>query len=368
MGRTKYPGKGFYRFSDKVERTIVSFKQICEHSIMQKIIKPPHQGELQDNRIDEMISEYCVHPEYWLNKQIVTVSILNDSYFITDGQHRIEAAKKLYLEHNYCNETDHFLIFNWFTVETEDEMRDLFKSVNKDSTKNELFVTQDIIIQARAEKFVKFFKSNYGPIFPKKSNKYRYQIESFRDELLKIGLFSKEHYNEANICSDINNDEDVEHYILRSAGEYFKLYDYNRYITQNQLEYLFYADEVKFIKDHNVFMLKHNNFIEWIASNKTIRPKHNTKPPPRKTIPVSVKNIIWKREYGENENGKCPITLCDNIIKKDINNNWHCGHVISHHNGGKMSEDNLRPICIACNLDMSSTNWVEYEERLQQFK
>jgi len=368
MGRTKYPGIKWTKLSDKVERTEVSFQRMCEHGLMNQLIKPPHQGVLQDQKVLEMVKEYCEHPDYWTHKQIITISVFNDSYYITDGQHRIEAGKSLYTDHGKSSATD-YLIFNWHIVDNEDEMRNLYNSINKDSTKNEIFVTQDIIIQARAENFFKFFKGNYKDLFPNKVNQTnkRYPLELFRDELLRIDFFDREKHQELNIFQDFKKDEAFEQFVLRSASEYFKLYDYERYINENQLEPLFYADEIRFIREGQVFMFMRNNFLDWLK-HKNIKPKHNIKNL-RTKIPVSIRNSVWKKEFGGSDSGVCPISTCDVVIKKkDTSNPWHCGHVISHYNGGKMKLENLRPICAQCNLDMDSKNWNDYEETIKQFQ
>lgn len=44
--------------------------------------------------------------------------------------------------------------------------------------------------------------------------------------------------------------------------------------------------------------------------------------------------------------------------------NWHCGHVISNKNGGMMTEQNMRPICMGCNVNMRDENMKDYMERL----
>ena len=80
MPRIKYPGIKSVKLTSKVERTEVSFQRITEHSLMNKLIKPLHQGAMQEIKVNEMVAEYLENPHYWTHKQIVTISILNDSY------------------------------------------------------------------------------------------------------------------------------------------------------------------------------------------------------------------------------------------------------------------------------------------------
>ena len=43
--------------------------------------------------------------------------------------------------------------------------------------------------------------------------------------------------------------------------------------------------------------------------------------------------------------------------------NFECGHIISDYNKGKISLDNLRPICSSCNKSMGRQNWDDFENR-----
>jgi len=42
---------------------------------------------------------------------------------------------------------------------------------------------------------------------------------------------------------------------------------------------------------------------------------------------------------------------------------FHCGHIVSHANGGSMHIDNLRPICASCNLSMGTQNMNEFRQQ-----
>ena len=361
MPRTKFPGiKHTKLYGDKVERTEVSFRDLCEHGLMQKLITPPHQGAMRDTKISEMVEEYNTTPQYWAHKQTITISIFNGSYFLSDGQHRIEAAKILYREHS---KTDGV---NWHTVDSEEEMRNLFNSINKDSTKNELFVSQDVIVQARAESFVKYFNGYYKGLFPRRINQQnkRFPIEVLRDKLLSEHFFDRERHTDLSIYSDFYESESPHQYILRSNAEFYKLYDYRRFDNDDQLDNLFYRDEISTIKDKLIFMLRQNNFLEWLKDKKNVKPFHHHKII-KKRIPAAVKGKVWTNQYGDAAEATCPITLCENAIRK---NDHHCGHITSEKNGGKTSIDNLRPICSTCNSRMGSQNWGEYEKSLKEFQ
>ncbi len=66
---------------------------------------------------------------------------------------------------------------------------------------------------------------------------------------------------------------------------------------------------------------------------------------------------LWHTTYGDIRIGNC--FSCDKII--ELNDPaWHCGHIISRKNGGIFELNNLRPICVKCNLDMGIQNMYQY--------
>ena len=42
---------------------------------------------------------------------------------------------------------------------------------------------------------------------------------------------------------------------------------------------------------------------------------------------------------------------------------WHAGHIIAHANGGRDNVENLRPVCISCNLSMGTENMDDFKRR-----
>lgn len=80
----------------------------------------------------------------------------------------------------------------------------------------------------------------------------------------------------------------------------------------------------------------------------------------KKTVPKVLRDLSWSKWIGE-DIGKSKCFCCEvNEIKMS---SFHCGHVVAEVNGGKMTVDNLRPICSACNLSMGSENLDEFKTR-----
>lgn len=74
-------------------------------------------------------------------------------------------------------------------------------------------------------------------------------------------------------------------------------------------------------------------------------------------IPSTVRNSVWNIYIGTtSKTGKC--FCCSTEIISTAN--FHCGHVISEKNGGKVTIQNLRPVCAQCNTSMGTTNMEDF--------
>ena len=93
--------------------------------------------------------------------------------------------------------------------------------------------------------------------------------------------------------------------------------------------------------------------------NKDPVEANKTKSEPPKAIPKKIRQDIWEKYNGNSLKGEC--FCCKAEIK--FNYNWHAGHIVSRYNGGNDSADNLRPICVPCNLSMRTENMADFKER-----
>jgi 5-methylcytosine-specific restriction endonuclease McrA len=66
-------------------------------------------------------------------------------------------------------------------------------------------------------------------------------------------------------------------------------------------------------------------------------------------IPKVLKVQVWETYIGRGV-GEAQCNCCKREIITPFA--YHCGHVISEANGGKMELYNLRPVCARCNLSM----------------
>ena len=76
----------------------------------------------------------------------------------------------------------------------------------------------------------------------------------------------------------------------------------------------------------------------------------------KEKIPKSVRNAVWNLNIGDKKEGYCFVGCGEKISV----HNFACGHIISEKNGGKVSIDNLKPVCIACNSSMGRMNMHDF--------
>jgi 5-methylcytosine-specific restriction endonuclease McrA len=87
--------------------------------------------------------------------------------------------------------------------------------------------------------------------------------------------------------------------------------------------------------------------------------KEEKKAAVRKTIPKKTRETVWSTQFGGTTDGKC--YCCSGKIT--ALGMWHVGHVIAQSSGGNDTPDNLRAVCVSCNLDMGTENMEVFKNR-----
>jgi len=341
MPRNPYPGIKIYSDSSYFE-TKISFDKIYNIPSLKNIKKPLEQGSLNEEKILSMVEEYKSCPNFLRFKNRIVIGHLNDTWYVIDGQHRLEMARSL-----YEIDINDDLIFCWFLCENEEEIRRLFNSINKDSSKNGFYINQTEFNQIKINEFIKLLKNYHKNSFSNRKTKQGKikTIAEIRDELIDIGFFD----------TNLSTKELYSNFIEKNA----QFYNINRYsinLTKNPDN--FYKEEQKHIQNKIIFSLKNANFIKWIHNPHSNEPYHKFKKG-KKRISRQLKLKCWDKEF-KTDIGACPVNNCSFLMDKN-EDNWHTGHIISENNGGETDITNLRPICKKCNLSMGSKNWNEYE-------
>ena len=186
MPTNKLPGKllPFFKKQPNVVKKLVSFEKIFYLNSDNKFNKPNYQGSLDQDKVNQMFDSYIKNPYFLRAKDNITIGVINNTYYIIDGQHRFELANKLYSERKI---NDH-LIFSYFEFKNKSDAISLYEELNKDSVKNTLYINSNIFEKIKINNLKKIFKSNFSSYFAKRKSKNgrRYTIEEFTDKLIEI--------------------------------------------------------------------------------------------------------------------------------------------------------------------------------------
>ena len=79
----------------------------------------------------------------------------------------------------------------------------------------------------------------------------------------------------------------------------------------------------------------------------------------KERIPAAVRNTVWLKYIPDKNDARC---FCCKL-EKITTANWHCGHITSEKNGGKVHINNLRPICAGCNCSMGKMNMYDFMKK-----
>ena len=335
------PGKHLHT-EEGITSKIITFQKI-RTLVETNLFKKPHvQGALIEKKVDSMIENYKRKPENFQYKNKIIIGIINNEFYILDGQHRVEMICNLCKNDNLYNKK---LIVVYYPLNNEKEAQELFNEINIDSYKNQNYISQNHFSQMTINQFRKTLKDNFGHVFSKKkTEKGKIKcIEEFVDELYEIGFLNNK------------KKEDALNQLITFNTDYYKQ-TYEKHYEDGSLETLLYKHEHKSIILYKVcFSTKCNNFIHFLKDK--VKPLHRWKKN-KKRITKGLRQKIWYKYYKHSEVATCPIIHCNRNIYKT---KFEAGHIISEYNGGTIKLSNLRPICKTCNLCMGSQNWIDYD-------
>lgn len=327
--------------------TFSELKQMKEY-----IHIPDVQSDCNEDKINEMKECYKSNKYFFASKCLITIAkveiVDKIEYYLIDGQHRFTMAVEL-----VDDGSNDSVLISLITIKSEESMKQLFKEINLDSSKC-IYKDLDIFDKEIYEKFKKTINKKL-PDAPVKSSLRSnvYSVSQFVSMLIDYQFIEK--LREKNKNYNINELYD---YIIQKETEYFNACEYLELLHNKKN---FRVDEKEEINKRRCMFLKKNNFVEWLL-DESIEPEHSFNLRP--AITKKLRMEVWEKFFKNKNVGNCPVFRCNNILEKDKEYSWDCGHIQSHHNGGKTELDNLKPICLQCNRKMNYKNWDVYENEL----
>lgn len=260
----------------------------------------------------------------------IVIGLLNNKYYIIDGQHRICALKKF--------KNKYSIIINLVILRDEDDLNFHLKIVNCNKPYTQV-ETNDI------KQIEQFFLTNYKE-YIKNTNKPR--------------------------CPHINTNNIVKILNKHNSSITFDIFlqkfkELESFLVKNHTNIGIFNTDVKqyFRNKKEPFycgIMKNNTWLDAIIISIECDIKISsldfTKFPfikKRDKIAISDKNKLWK-QYNNTLEGKCYI--CNENITY---NTFECGHIVPVFKGGTNSLSNMKCICRDCNKDCGIMNLEEYK-------
>ena len=350
---SKYPGVKVFE-NNRISEVRLTVDKLFRNQRMKELIKPDIQCALDDDKVEEMRVEYRDKPELFRSKNKFIMVDLNDRWYLVDGQHRYEMLKREFEANNNLKEEIHAL---WYKFKEEEEVNELFCSINKDSIKNQNYIDVKNFVMVKINEFMNLLKEYHKETFSKTKSKKndRKTLEELRDELITHGFF--ENPNLTQLSSN-----ELYGYFLTKNDQFYQGCNYESALLYKPISD-FYDKERAAIQDNIVFTSKQNNFVEWLCQEEgaNLSCVHYYRKE-KKKIPAAIRTSVWRTYYGDAETGICPISFCNKEITRTGKPGMHCGHIISEKNGGATATHNLRPICSKCNCQMGDCNWEVFDK------
>jgi len=322
---------------------------------------PDFQRILNKEKVEEIIhiQEEHIRKEGVIKmyQNIIFIEVVNSNdkensmAYLIDGQHRFRAIENMYYN-NCSNQIIPITIIKCYSYE---EMKKIFLEINKNTEMPE-YILNDFQEKNSVDQVFKHFYNKYPKIWKCSKHPQRPFLKDtfFQDGLAYLIEKLEEHnIKEANLIDLIEK----EHSIIKKKDLERIIDTKNPYKTIEKCKinncYLglfpMYNSKFKYQFFQNCFASLtgiHNEDIKNKVKNKI-----------KRKIPYSLKSIIWNKYIGEHI-GVSPCWCCNEIsIDKRA---FHAGHIIPESKGGKVTIDNLRPICASCNTSMRDQNMFEF--------
>jgi len=311
---------------DSKTATFMKYTLSREQLLSLPLLRPPYQADLDDTKVKAMIQSYEKNQEYghFKNNIVVAVRMTGQKcLYLVDGQHRLEMCKQHTIEYPFQ------VLF--YSIFTDDEMRELFREINYDSYKNLTYVSLGADTARLVDDFMDHYKEK--PFTKKKGESRLYTLKGFTDALSTyISRFT-----------DLPT-------LLKCMEE-----KQNEFIQRVDFTHS-YAEEKECIQSQCILPLKECNFIDFVIHHAEPEYKGKGKSI-SKTIPLTLKKAVWDHWIGMGEGkAKCPVCKVSLIYQMS----FHCGHIIAKSRGGLNTVENLKPICQSCNSSMGNQNMNDF--------
>lgn len=300
------------------------------------------QRVVQEERVNEIFTSLRTNLDRNVENilpGVLIVAELKEDLYLLDGQHRFLAYARFYQE---CHR-DLKVMVNIITVESKEEMKDIFNLVNNTLPVNQ--IPETLSDRKIVNKIIEHFKKKYGKIFsscqsmrPFRPNIHITQFENCIFELVMC-------YPDESAENIIQRLEDLNNDLKRKSDEYLQK-DAN-------------IPKKSFTKIKETAVKKGNLFFGLYQDLSCITKLYSYKPNEpfvRCRINPALRERVWNAHHHEEKEAQCP--FCSAPITLST---CHIAHDIPASRGGDYTINNLYPCCPNCNLSMGTQTYDEWK-------
>jgi hypothetical protein len=301
---------------------------------------PPFQrakNELHVQTIYQSMKQYLtVHKDVMCTGSI-SFAMYQSEWWLLDGQHRVRALQQLAKEYPEIHSIS--LRTDVYHVDTFEQMENLYRLINETKKVDMFRSSVPLQVWPRVEEwFQKRFSS--------------YWKDSLKPNLLNVSRDEVKKRMEAEGWLEKPVDQVIG--ALEQMNTYFSTVS-----TETWLEWGFTFDPKRMqLLQRDGFYFGVFRRYEWISRLFASAPvAHFSLEKKRQYIPKKIRNDVWNKQFAGQMTGHC--FCCTKVIS--FQDGFHCGHVVSVHEGGTNVVANLEVVCEECNLDMSTMNMHTYK-------
>jgi hypothetical protein len=348
---------------DNTNIVILSIKELIDLNIK----KPEIQRIIDSSKVEDIVKtqlEFYNEKKYFNfnSSSPLNIHILNDNYWLIDGQHRFQALENLF--YNYKYNISIYVLFVF--VESKKDLENNYEMINKNTPLPD-FSSFTTINESIPKNAAYNFKRKYSndKIWSYNINHRRPKLNynKFQETLGYLTLFlniESTKYLE-NLIVDLNNNLsnkndifflnklDCNQNMIDTARKYnmfLGLFKYNNNDETNSgyewSSFLVYKHQHRLFLDKNTM-----DYLEQYEFNLCNKTEKYIK----KKIPKKIKDESWDCYIGKKiGESKCLVCRIEEINSK----NFIAGHIISEKKGGLCTVNNIIPICNKCNLSIAT--------------
>lgn len=264
--------------------------------------------------------------------------VYNNYRYLINGQHRME-----------CYSNDELIkkrkipIIDIY-VNDEAEIFEYFKLINDTMTLNDIYIDEN-------ENKKELISNTYNYFLNKYPNTFKYKGKC------RPYLNSNDFLNQLNEIYEDKKFTSSQQFIniIENLNDKYSKMDSNWFTSKGTTKNKNLLDTV--VKNSCLYLGMCKN--DWPNHLENI-PENNNE----SNITLGFKHSIWNKYCGSVYNRKC---LCCDVNEISVFN-FECGHILSDKKGGKISVDNIVPICSFCNRSMGSMHMLKYMEKMNYNK